>query len=65
MLRAHCVYAGSSPNNELAIIERPDTPPEAIALGTRNKLKAKAVINEPIIIMNVSKVCRIGPCRGI
>ncbi|MNI73951.1 hypothetical protein D3C73_1299990 [compost metagenome] len=62
---AHWVYAGSSPSHSSPKIDRPDTPPDAIWFGNKNKLNATAIRNEPKIIDAVSTTFRHGPFRGI
>ncbi|MNO92724.1 hypothetical protein D3C76_843050 [compost metagenome] len=62
---AHCINAGSSPSHASPRTESPDTPPEAIPLGRKNKLNPTAMIKEPTIISRVSKICLAGPFMGI
>jgi hypothetical protein len=48
MLKAHWVYAGGIAVSVFRIIEIPDTPPEAILLGRRKRLKLTAMMKAPI-----------------
>jgi hypothetical protein len=49
MFAHHCTTAGSIPNKRFISKDKPTIPPEAILLGLRNKLNARAISMQPII----------------